>query len=69
MRIFKISAFIVVRKLRAQVDYKAPCPGGKHPSDLNTWYLALNTANYDIEMHIASHSLKPEGPHGVLCPQ
>ena len=48
-------------------DYKAPRgPGGVHP-DLNGIWQALNTANYDIEMHTASHSMQlGEGPHGPL---
>ena len=48
-------------------DYKAPRgPGGVHP-DLNGIWQALNTANYDIEMHTASHSMQlREGPHGPL---
>ena len=48
-------------------DYKAPRgPGGKHP-DLNGIWQELNTANYDIEMHTASHSMQlRDGPHGPL---
>ena len=48
-------------------DYKAPRgPGGVHP-DLNGIWQALNAANYDIEMHTASHSMQlREGPHGPL---
>ena len=69
MRIFKISvALLLCASFGAQAaDYKAPRgPGGKHP-DLNGIWQALNTANYDIEMHTASHSLQlREGPHGPL---
>lgn len=37
-----------------------------HP-DLNGVWEALNTANYDIERHVARHSLQlREGPHGPL---
>ncbi|HEX7035576.1 MAG TPA: hypothetical protein VF210_07365 [Pseudomonadales bacterium] len=48
-------------------DYRAPRgPGGEHP-DLNGIWQALNTANYDIEPHLARHSLQlREGPHGPL---
>ncbi len=47
--------------------YKAPRgPGGVHP-DLNGIWQALNSANYDIEMHTARHSLQErQGPHGPL---
>ena len=48
-------------------DYRAPRgPGGEHP-DLNGIWQALNTAHYDIEPHLARHSLQlREGPHGPL---
>jgi hypothetical protein len=48
-------------------EYRAPRgPGGEHP-DLNGIWQALNTANYDIEPHMARHSLQlREGPHGPL---
>ena len=61
-------ATLVFFSLSAQAaDYKAPRgPGGVHP-DLNGIWQALNTANYDIEMHTASHSMQlREGPHGPL---
>lgn len=47
--------------------YEAPRgPGGEHP-DLNGVWQALNTANYDIERHLARHSMQlREGPHGPL---
>ncbi len=47
--------------------YKAPRgPDGVHP-DLNGIWQALNTANYNIEMHTASHSMQlREGPMGPL---
>ena len=53
--------------LAAESDYEAPRgPGGKHP-DLNGVWQALNTANYDIEPHMARHSMElREGPHGPL---
>ena len=63
-----IIAALVFFALSAQAaDYKAPRgPGGVHP-DLNGIWQALNTANYDIEMHTASHSMQlREGPHGPL---
>ena len=48
----------LITKLRAD---QVACTGSE-------WYLqALNTANYDIEMHTASHSMQlREGPHGPL---
>ncbi len=47
--------------------YQAPrAPAGKHP-DLNGIWQALNTANYDVERHMARHSLQlRDGPHGPL---
>ena len=63
-----IIAALVFFALSAQAaEYKAPRgPGGVHP-DLNGIWQALNTANYDIEMHTASHSMQlREGPHGPL---
>jgi len=47
--------------------YKAPRgPDGVRP-DLNGIWQALNSANYDIEMHTASHSMQlREGPMGPL---
>jgi hypothetical protein len=48
-------------------DYRAArVPGGTYP-DLNGIWQALNTANYDIEQHMARHSLQVrQGPHGPL---
>ena len=48
-------------------EYTAPRgPGGEHP-DLNGVWQAVNTANYDVERHMARHSLQlREGPHGPL---
>lgn len=48
-------------------DYTAPRgPGGQHP-DLSGIWQALNTANYDIERHLARHAMQlREGPHGPL---
>ena len=48
-------------------DYKAPRgPDGVHP-DLNGVWQALVSANYDIEMHTARHSMQErEGPYGPL---
>ena len=48
-------------------DYKAPRgPDGVHP-DLNGVWQALVSANYDIEMHTARHSMQVrEGPYGPL---
>ena len=47
--------------------YRAPRgPDGEHP-DLNGIWQALNTANYNVEPHVASHSLQLRpGPHGPL---
>ncbi|MFU8815795.1 MAG: hypothetical protein ACNA7W_10655 [Pseudomonadales bacterium] len=51
----------------AAADYTAPRgPGGQHP-DLNGIWQALNTANYDIERHLARHAMQlRDGPHGPL---
>jgi hypothetical protein len=48
-------------------DYVAPrLPGSKLP-DLNGIWQALNEANYDIERHLARHSMAlRDGPHGPL---
>ena len=48
-------------------DYKAPRgPDGVHP-DLNGVWQALVSANYDIEMHTARHSMQlREGPYSPL---
>jgi hypothetical protein len=48
-------------------EYQAPRgPGGEHP-DLNGVWQALNTANYDLERHMARHSMQlRDGPHGPL---
>jgi hypothetical protein len=48
-------------------DFTAPrAPGSKHP-DLNGIWQALNTANYDIERHMARHAMQlRDGPHGPL---
>ena len=47
--------------------YKAPRgPDGVHP-DLNGIWQALNSANYNLEMHTASHSMQlRDGPMGQL---
>ncbi|MCR9258088.1 MAG: hypothetical protein NXH95_00060 [Pseudomonadaceae bacterium] len=57
---------LVTASVQAET-YKAPRgPDGKHP-DLNGIWQALNTANYNLEMHTASHSLQMrEGPMGPL---
>ena len=62
-----IAAFVFFALSAQAAEYKAPRgPGGVHP-DLNGIWQALNTANYDIEMHTASHSMQlREGPHGPL---
>lgn len=62
-----IVAFVATT-MGVQADtYKAPRgPGGKHP-DLNGIWQAVNSANYNIEMHTASHSLQMrDGPMGPL---
>ncbi|MGK0225188.1 MAG: hypothetical protein ACI9ON_004448, partial [Limisphaerales bacterium] len=48
-------------------EYTAPrSADGVHP-DLNGVWQALNSANYNLEMHTASHSLQlREGPMGPL---
>jgi hypothetical protein len=46
--------------------YRAPRTEGGHP-DLNGIWQALNTANYDIETHVARPAMAlREGPHGPL---
>ena len=46
-------------------DYVAPRLSGTDKPDLNGIWQALNSANYNIEMHTASHSMQlREGPHG-----
>ena len=48
-------------------DYVAPRLSGTDKPDLNGVWQALNSANYNIEMHTASHSMQlREGPHGPL---
>ncbi|MFB3107034.1 MAG: hypothetical protein ACE1ZA_19195 [Pseudomonadales bacterium] len=48
-------------------DYVAPRgPGGEQP-DLNGIWQVLNTANFDLELHLARPAMSlQEGPHGVL---
>lgn len=60
-------AALAMPALAADSGYEAPRgPGGEHP-DLNGIWQALNTANYDIEPHLARHSLQVrKGPHGPL---
>jgi hypothetical protein len=62
-----VTVLIAATYGNATESYRAPRgPGGVHP-DLNGIWQALNTANYDIEMHTARHSLQVrEGPHGPL---
>ena len=62
-----ITALVFFALSAQAAEYEAPRgPGGVHP-DLNGIWQALNTANYDIEMHTASHSMQlREGPHGPL---
>ena len=48
-------------------DYKAPRVAGTDKPDLNGIWQVLNTANYNLEMHTASHSMQlREGPMGPL---
>ena len=51
---------------QGQPGYKAPRAADGHP-DLNGIWQALNTANYDIEPHVArpAMALRP-GPYGPL---
>ena len=52
----------------AAEGYKAPRgPDGVHP-DLNGIWQALNSANYNLEMHTAKHSMQlREGPMGPVA--
>ena len=57
----------VTAPLAAQTEGFEPprLPGGK--PDLNGIWQALNTANYDLEPHMARHAMAlREGPHGPL---
>ncbi len=48
-------------------DSTGAATGGSAPPDLNGIWQALNSANYDIESHLARHSLQlRDGPHGPL---
>jgi hypothetical protein len=64
---FVVALGLIVAMAANADPYKAPrVPGGAHP-DLNGIWQALNTANYDLEMHTASHSMQlREGPAGPL---
>jgi hypothetical protein len=47
--------------------YVAPRLAGTDRPDLNGVWQALNEANYDLERHLARHSIQlREGPHGPL---
>ena len=65
MRIYRfLVVTVMVLSMGANAaEYTAPRgPDGEHP-DLNGVWQALNSANYDIEMHTASHSLQlRDGP-------
>lgn len=48
-------------------EYRAPRLPGSDVPDLNGIWQALNTANYDIEPHLARHAMQlRDGPHGPL---
>jgi hypothetical protein len=61
-----IGALVVPLVWQGQAGYKAPRAADGHP-DLNGIWQALNTANYDIEPHVAraAMALRP-GPYGPL---
>ena len=59
-----VLALVLIGATAAHAEpYEAPrAPGTEHP-DLNGIWQALNTANYDIEPHLASHSMQlRDGP-------
>ena len=66
-----VALIALVASVRSQAQgqnqaYRAPRAADGHP-DLNGVWQALNTANYDLEPHVARHAmaLRP-GPHGPL---
>jgi hypothetical protein len=66
-----VALIALVAPVRSQAQgqsqaYRAPRAGDGHP-DLNGVWQAVNTANYDLEPHVARHAmaLRP-GPHGPL---
>lgn len=64
----RVAVLVLIGALGAHAEpYEAPrAPGTKHP-DLNGIWQAMNSANYDIEPHLASHSLQlRDGPAGPL---
>ena len=69
MDLFKtlVAILLVISFSANAAEYKAPRgPGGVNP-DINGVWQALNSANYDIEIHTASHAMQVrEGPHGPL---
>ena len=62
-----VACFACLMGVAKADDYKAPRgPDGIHP-DLNGVWQAMVSANYDIEMHTAKHSMQlREGPYGPL---
>ncbi|HEY7821113.1 MAG TPA: hypothetical protein VIG29_23005 [Vicinamibacteria bacterium] len=61
------AAFAILAAAAGQAsEYRAPRTEGGHP-DLNGIWQALNTANYDIETHMARPAMAlRDGPHGPL---
>jgi hypothetical protein len=61
------AGFVLLTAAAAQSnEYRAPRTEGGHP-DLNGIWQALNTANYDIETHMARPAMAlRDGPHGPL---
>jgi hypothetical protein len=67
-RAVSVSATIALLALAwgPQNEYRAPRAEGGNP-DLNGIWQALNTANYDLETHMARSAMAlREGPHGPL---
>jgi hypothetical protein len=64
--VIAIGAIVAPVVGQGQPGYKAPRAADGHP-DLNGIWQAVNTANYDIEPHVAKHAmaLRP-GPYGPL---
>lgn len=67
MRKFLLVVLAMSLAPAAMAEYKAPRSADGVTPDLNGIWQALNTANYNLEMHTASHSMQlREGPMGPL---
>lgn len=67
MRKFLLVVLAMSLAPAAMAEYKAPRSADGVTPDLNGIWQSLNTANYNLEMHTASHSMQlREGPMGPL---